>query len=98
MGKRTARITRKDIAKAESLPALIDQLVKRTVEGNSEVKEASVAALRNIAQHNHGEHTETLYKAGAVKPLVQLLINGSSDAQKEACGALHGERAMARGE
>ena len=87
-GRRTGRVTRKDIAKAESLPALIEQLVKRAKEGNAEVKEASACALKSIAEQNHGENAETLVKAGAVKPLVQLVINGSSDAQYNACGAL----------
>lgn len=82
------KVTRKDIHKAESLPALITQLVKRIREGNAEVKEHSAAALRSIAQMDHGEHAIELYKAGAVKPLVDLLKSGTTDAQSPACAAL----------
>ena len=88
MGGHKGRITAKDIAKAESLPALIQQLVKRISDGNAEVKEHSASALKNIAQQNHGEHCETLYRQGAVKPLVNLLVVGSADAQASACSAL----------
>ena len=41
---RSARITRKDIHKAESLPTLIGELVRRVSEGNAEVKEAIESA------------------------------------------------------
>ena len=88
MGGKRARVTARDIAKADSLPALIEQLVKRITDGNTEVKEASVQALKSIATQNHGENTGLLYKSGAVKPLVELLKHGSSDAQYNACGAL----------
>ena len=64
------KITRKDIHKAESLPTLIGEMVKRIKEANDEVKEHAATALQSIAQMDHGEHADTLYKAGAVKPLV----------------------------
>ena len=70
------KITRKDIHKAESLPTLIGEMVKRIKEANDEVKEHAATALQSIAQMDHGEHADTLYKAGAVKPLVGLLANG----------------------
>ena len=63
------KITRKDIHKAESLPTLIGEMVKRIKEANDEVKEHAATALQSIAQMDHGEHADTLYKAGAVKPL-----------------------------
>ena len=82
------KITRKDIHKAESLPTLIGEMVKRIKEANDEVKEHAATALQSIAQMDHGEHADTLYKAGAVKPLVGLLANGSADAQSHASSAL----------
>ena len=87
-GKRSTRVTKRDIGKAESLPALIDQLVKTMANGNAEDKEQSVNVLRNIANQNHGENTDTVFKAGAVRPLVKLLVSGSNNAQANACGAL----------
>lgn len=86
-GKRSSRITKKDIAKAESLPALIGQLVKSAKDGNAEDKEGAVCALRSIATQNQ-ENAELLFKAGAVKPLVELLRSGSNDAQVNAAGTL----------
>ena len=87
-GKKSARITRKDIAKAESLTALIADLVKRTKDGNAEDKESAVTALRSLATQDHGEHAVDVFKAGAVKPLVAVLKVGSNDAQANASGAL----------
>ena len=87
-GRRTGRVTRKDIAKAESLPALIGQLVKRLTDGNAEVKEVSVSALRSIATQDHREHADEVFKAGAVKPLVELLKIGTAEAQANGSGAL----------
>ena len=49
---------------------------------------ASVAALRSIATQDHYEHADAVFKAGAVKPLVELLRTGTSDAQGDAAGAL----------
>ena len=86
-GHRSSRITKKDIAKAESLPALIAQLVKSTKDGKAEDKEGSVAALRSIATQNQDNAT-LLFKANAVKPLVELLKSGSNDAQVNAAGTL----------
>ena len=88
MGHGKGKVTGRDVAKMGGMAEMIAALVKRIGEGNSEIKETSVAALKNIATQNHGEHTEALYKAGAVKPLVTLLVNGSADAQHNACGAL----------
>ena len=87
-GIKTGRITRRDIAQAESLPALIQQLVKRIHDGTSDLKEHSVSALKNIALQHHGEDIPEVIKAGAVKPLVELLKGGSSDAQYNACATL----------
>ena len=89
MGKKSSRITRKDIEKAGSLPDVIAQLVKRLGEGNAEVKEVSVAALRSVATQDHREHADAVFKAGAVKPLVELLRSGTADSQANASGALH---------
>ena len=44
------KITRKDIHKAESLPTLIGEMVKRIKEANDEVKEHAATALQSIAQ------------------------------------------------
>lgn len=88
MGHGKGKITGRDIAKMGGMSEMIASLVKRITEGNNEVKDASVAQIKHIASQNHGEHTEALYKAGAVKPLVQLLVNGSADAQYNACSAL----------
>ena len=88
MGHGKGKVTGRDVAKMGGMTEMIAALVKRIAEGNSEIKETSVAALKNIATQNHGEHTEALYKAGGVKPLVNLLVNGSADAQHNSCGAL----------
>ena len=89
MGRpKTNRMMRNEIAKADNIPTFVAQLVKRMNEGNAEVKERCAMGLRNVGTQNHGEHAETLFKAGAVKPLVELLRTGTSDAQGDAAGAL----------
>ena len=87
MGRR-GQVTAKDIAKAESLPALVAQLVARSKAGNAEVAEHSVAALKSIATQNHGDNCETLLKQGAMKPLIGLLTHGTADAQANASAAI----------
>ena len=89
MGKTgVARVTGKDIAKAGGMPEFLKEQTKKITDGTAEVKEQAAAALKSIAAQNHGENTEALYKAGAVKPLVSLLVNGSSNAQNSACCCL----------
>ena len=90
-GKHTRRkITRKDIKGAASLPAMIKKLVKRIHEGDAEIKEYSASALMQIAQMDHGQHSEELFKSGAVKPLVNLLSSGAANSQCSAAAALAG--------
>ena len=45
--------------------------------------------LSNLAAQNHYEHTDLLFCAGAVPPLVQILSTGSAKAQAAASTALH---------
>ena len=44
------KITRTDIHKAESLPTLVAELVRRCAEGTAEVKEYSCTALQEVAK------------------------------------------------
>ena len=85
---RATKITRKDIHKAESLPTLIAELVSRLNTGNAEVKEQAASALQAIATMDHGEHADILFKGNAVKPLVNLLANGTTNSQSYASSAL----------
>ena len=84
------KITRKDIHAAESVPALIKKLVKRVVDGDAETKEIAAAGLMQIAQIDHGKHSEDLHRAKATKPLVALLRGGGANAQTHAAAALAG--------
>lgn len=84
----TGKITAKDISQAGSLQELIAQLVKKATDGSGEVKEQAANALESISQQNHGEHCETLFKAGSIGPLVGLLRDGTANAQSAAAGAL----------
>ena len=89
MGKTgVARVTDKDIAKAGGLEAFLKQQVKKAADGTDLEKEGAAAALKSLATQNHGENVEALAKAGAVRPLVALLVNGSANAQSSACGCL----------
>ena len=85
-GPRAAERTAQDIARAESLPALIAGLVKKAATGDAESKEDAAASLKNLAQQNQ---CEAMAKAGAIQPLVGLLKTGTSKAQAAAAGALH---------
>lgn len=62
--------------------------MKRCAKGDAEEKEYSASALVQIAQMDHGRHSEELFHAGAVKPLVGVLSNGSVKAQTYAATAL----------
>lgn len=89
MGKRGAtRVTAQDIAQAGDLPRLIKQLVKRMIDGEMEIREHASVQISSLALQGHGEHCEALHKAGAVRPLVQLLMQGGAKSQSAACGAL----------
>lgn len=89
MGKTGAgRVTGKDIARAGGLDDFLKATVKRATDGTDAEKEVAAAALKSLATQNHGEYVEALAKAGAVKPLLQLLTNGSFNAQSSACGCL----------
>ena len=73
MGRpKTNRMMRNDIAKADNIPTFVAQLVKRMNEGTPRSRRMFAMGLRNVGTQNHGEHAETLFKAGAVKPLVEL--------------------------
>ena len=67
---------------------LCKQLVKRIVGGTAEEKEHGVMALKSITIQDHGENCPDVINAGAVKPLVELIKSGSSDAQHAACATL----------
>lgn len=89
MGKRGAtRVTAQDIAQAGDLNKLIKQLVKRMIDGEMEMREHASVQICSLAVQGHGEHCELLHRAGAVRPLVQLLIQGGAKSQSAACGAL----------
>ena len=89
MGRKTGIITAKDIERAESLPALVKQLVKQTTSTDSEVKNTAAASLRSLATQNHGEYIDALFQAGVVPALVKLLSEGSAKSSEAAAGALH---------
>ena len=87
-GKAT-RVTAKDIAKAGAIGPLIELLVKTCRDGDTNAKEMSVCKLHSLAEQNHYEHTDALYAAGAVGPLVQLLnFPSTANAQSSAAAAL----------
>ena len=88
------KVTRKDIKSAESLPELINKLVKRIKEGDAEIKEFSAAALKEIAGMDHGSHAAELSRAGAIEPLVRLLSCGAANTQCSAASALAGVAVM----
>ena len=89
--KTAKRITRKDIKTAgDQLPALIKTLVKRCIEGDAESRTQAASGLAQVAQMDHGSHATTLFKNGAVKPLVALLAGGDAVAQSHAAAALAG--------
>ena len=85
------RITAQDITRAGEggIPTLVATLVKQARDGDSEAKESSAAALCSLSTQNHFEHTELVFEGGAVGPLVQILVSGTSKAQASAAGALH---------
>ena len=85
------KISRKDIFKArDELPAFIKMVVKRMKDGDAEVKEQMAAALKEIAQMDHGEHAVELYEGKCIKPLVKVVEDGAANAQANAAAALAG--------
>ena len=89
MGKKgLGRVTDKDISKAGGLEEFLKQLVKSATDGTDADKEVAAAALKSLATQNHGDNVEAIAKAGAVKPLLHLLVSGSFNAQSSACGCL----------
>lgn len=70
------------------MAALIKSLMKKILHGDSDTKENAAGMLASLASQNHFEHTGALFEAGAIGPLVRLLITGSSKAQGHAAAAL----------
>lgn len=81
-------MTAQDITKAGDLPSLIKQLVKRMADGEMESREQASVQICSLAVQGHGDHCPALHDGGAVKPLVQLLIQGGAKSQSAACAAL----------
>ena len=102
MGRRAAtRITGKELRVVASglgvnekdsghgMLVLIKSFVKKADQGNDETKEAAVAMLSSLATQNHYQHSDALYQAGALRPLVKILNSGSATAQGFAAAAVH---------
>ena len=89
MGKRSTKVTDRDVNQAGGIEPLVKKLVHLIKSGDGEAKESSAASLRSFAAQNHGEHRDVLIKAKVVIPLVQLLINGSAKAQESSSGCLY---------
>jgi hypothetical protein len=87
-GKKT-RLTKQDIARLGGLDGLIKELVKKITSDVAEAKEAAAAQLRCLGEQNHGQHQDALFNAGAIPPLVGLLVSGSANAQASSAGALN---------
>ena len=81
------RITARDVALAGSLDDLIRKLVDSVRDGNMETKEKSSVQLRSLTIQNP-ENPVRIAEAGAIKPLVALVLKGSSQAQTHACVTL----------
>lgn len=95
MRGKNSRVTARDIALAGSLEKLIAQLIDKVNKGNMEAKEEGAALLRSLTEQPKGldgpqeaENAELIGKAGAVKPLVALVVSGSPVGQANACAAL----------
>ena len=97
------RVHSRDVAQAGSLNALISKLIDTVRSGNMEQKEHAVMMLHSLTEQPKGldgiqdaDNTVLIARAGAIKPLVNLVIIGSPVAQGHACGTLsviaHGQR------
>lgn len=73
----------------DGMSALLKSLVKRALEGDHETRETAAAMLSSLACQNHFQHSDAVFRAGALRPLVQLLMTGSAKAQGHAAAALH---------
>ena len=86
MGASEGKADRND--KGAGMAALIKQLVKRASDGDYDTKETSAAMLCSLGLQNHFEHSDALFDAGTVPPLVRILATGSAKAQGHAASAL----------
>ena len=94
--KRARRVTAKDVARAGTLPAYIKLLVSDLTNGKLDSKEHAAAYLHSLTEQPKGldgkvqleENAVLIAKAGAIRPLVTLVSNGTTLGQAHACGAL----------
>ena len=89
------RVSARDIAQAGSLKDLIDHLIEDVRGGSMELKERAAMFLDNLCKQPMGleadqvvDNNVLIARAGAIKPLVALVVIGTPIAQFHACGAL----------
>ena len=74
--------------RSSGVSAMIKQLLKKMTDAAREEQEQAVGMLASLAEQNRNEHTDALFKAGAIAPLVQLLTSGGAKSQAAASHAL----------